>query len=259
MSKKALVHFLKKKTNELFLQPKDYRAVLAVLNAVKRSAFCEIGIGGSVGQRALLPEYAKAISHQRLSDVDLLLIGGSLQDCPILPSIKDDFYVISIQPTNRSYYFRMTHKPTRIGVDLFSPLYFENLVEVEIAGLHYRATSIEGQILQIARNILWREKTHKPINRKSIERARTLSTQSAINLRRIENEFSAHADYFLEVTTLSYKAPSNAEEFIELALAVATSSAKHSSSAPVLYSADSIVTSNGIDVDKDGGGGPLWE
>ena len=259
MLKKALVHFFKKKNNELFLQPKDYRAVLAVLNAIKRSALCEIGIGGSVAQRALLPEYATAISHQQLSDVDLLLIGGSLKDCPILPSIKDDFYVISIQSSNRSYYFRMTHKPTRIGVDLFSPLYFENLVEVKIAGLHYRATSIEGQILHIARNILWRDKTHKPIHRKSIDRARALSTHSTINPQRIENEFAAHADYFLEVTTLGYKTPSNAEEFIQLALAVATSSAKHSSGAPVLYSADSIVTSNGIDVDRDGAGGPLWE
>ena len=87
----------------------DYSLVRTILAQVKKSVTCEIGLAGSIAQRLLL-----SIIGGSLRDADLLLLGGSFENRPVLPSIKDDFYVTHIDRMNHGYYFANPERRFRL-------------------------------------------------------------------------------------------------------------------------------------------------
>ncbi len=152
-----------------------------ILSDVKGSITGELGIGGSLAQRFLAPELStlkeKPIDK---SDLDLLLIPIA-GPCEVRPSIKDQFLIIEISPSNGAYYFGLIHKKTKKWVDLFPKSDKSGLTPIEIDGVKYLAENIESQVAYLTKDILRRSSHNLPVREKWINKLRDLYSYSSLN------------------------------------------------------------------------------
>ena len=239
---------------EIILDTKELNILKLVLEDVEKFLTCDFAVGGSMAQRALLPQFGRSIEAQKSSDIDLVLLGGSQKDCPVLPTLKNYFYVISITESFDGYYFGLIHKKTKKWVDLFPTAYKRNYIDIKIGEKIYKAESIGSQILYLAHDILWRIKDRNDVRQKWIDKIKFL-VSNITEQEAFESEFLHHKEYLLEYFPKHLKIPENVREFIELILNYATSFI----TPPVKknwflllknYYKDSVTTSNGITIDS---------
>lgn len=242
------------KEPEIILDPKELDILKLVLEDIKKSLTCEFAIGGSMAQRALLPEFGQSSEANKKSDIDIVLLAGSRERCPVLPSIKNYFYVLSITESFDSYYFGLVHKKTKKWVDLFPVAYSRSCYNVRVEGKAYKAETISSQVLYLAHDLLRRIKGHKDVRQKWFNKIKFLFSQIK-DVTDFENEFSSHKQYLLEDLPRGVKIPENAHEFIQTVIECVAPFVKLSTKRNWFllfknYYKDSVVTSNGIKVDS---------
>ncbi len=237
----------------LFLKPQDWDTLVLVLRDISKHVNCEFAIGGSIAQRALLADFAKSIQNKSLADIDLNLLGGSVADCPVKPSIKEDFFVFAIENSFNSYYFGLVHKKTKKWVDLFSPVFIGECKTVVIDKNTYKCTSIESMILYLAYDLLWRVAVKKGIKQKWIDKILLLN-KCVINRELLNQEFSQNYSKLTEYATISSQTVLSVDEFIKTAVITAQprviSDTVWSIKAFFTSLKKTLVTSNGITVDS---------
>jgi hypothetical protein len=199
----------------LGLRTEDEEKVREVLKDVKECMNCEIGIAGSLAQRALSPIVAAALAGKPLNDIDLLLIGAT-EVSPETPELRLRFNVTEVVHAS-SWYYGLTHISTGIWVDLLSPSYNQRLVPVTLDGVEYRATSIESQILFLAHDILRRIKTGSPVRRKWLEKLSFLNSLEGLNREQLQDEYATHTPHFNSVLPQKETLPMLAADYIALA------------------------------------------
>ena len=238
--------------NELQLREEDYASLLIILRQVRDAVDCEIAICGSVAQRALLPDFAKEKAGMPLSDIDFALLGGTYDDCPVSPNIKNNFFITDINPSHGSYYFGMTHKKSKMWVDLFSVKYPQNLTTIVIDGKRFKAVSMESNSIYLARDFFCRIRAKMPLRQKWIDKLKWLTQQDILDWNAMEEEFANNRDYLLS-DTASVHPPKSAKEFVALAIEEASAhvgEARRKTSFFAQYPTDSVVTTNGIRIEN---------
>jgi len=200
----------------LGLTEKDTEKFLQILTDAKECLNCEIGIGGSIAQRALSPKLTADLRNQALHDVDLLLI-GTTEDSPELSSLRNKFRVIEIVDS-AGWYYGMIHKNTGMPVDLFTPTTGQKTRSVIINGERCEASTLESQILYLARDILRRTKNRFPVRKKWIDKLKTLVQLPAIDWQALEKEYTDNLDHFSQILPSPYYLPMKVDDFIQLAI-----------------------------------------
>ena len=196
------------------LREKDERIVAIVLEDVKKSITCEIGVGGSLAQRAVSPEMARMLEGKPVHDIDLILIDPG-NASPALPSLHTDFHVME-KNSMSGWYFGLTHRKTGAWVDLFTPNYERARKPILFLGKEYEAETIESQVLYLAQNILWRAQTGQTIRRKWPNKLRALMGLHELDTDAIQSEFKGHPDYFASVLPPKTELPANWHSYCEL-------------------------------------------
>lgn len=182
-----------------YLSPREFRRVVHVLVDVKKSVSCGIALGGSLAQRVLLPSYGAHLAGKPLYDIDLVLLEGSIDRPVVTPEIKKYFYVLNIVESKGSYYFGLIHKKTLKWVDLFAEAYPREYATLDLAGEQYPATSLESQILWMARDMLSqisKGDAGQGIHQKHLARLELLLAAPETDHDALEREFSTHAAYY---------------------------------------------------------------
>ena len=234
----------------LYLTEREFADVLDILSEVRRSVNSKIAIGGSLAQRALDPEFASSIADKPLSDIDIVLVGGSFEDCVVSPEIKKYFFVTQIYPMFGGYHFNMIHKKTNRWVDLFSEPYEKKYESVTIAREQYLATTIESQILHLAQDALSLIKRKTQLREKWAQKLVTLWSLRHIDMQGIEQEFSDHKEHFMSVVPQDQHFD-NASEYIKYAIAQGQKYATpYIWKEKIDYPTDCVITSNGIRIDS---------
>ena len=205
-------------SHTLYLTEREFADVLDILDKVRRSVNSKIVIGGSLAQRAIDPEFASRIAGKPLSDVDIVLIGGSFEDCVVSPEIKKYFSVTHTSPMFGGYHFGIIHKKTNRWVDLFSAPYEKKYKSVTIAQEQYLAETIESQILHLAQDALSLIKKKAQLREKWAQKLVVLWSLPHIDMQSIEQEFSDHKEHFMSVVPEG-QLFENASEYIKYAIA----------------------------------------
>lgn len=241
-------------TKTLGIEENDFAYLVDILQNVKKSTTCDIAIGGSVAQRALLPLFAQSKQGEPLADVDIVLLGGSYEQYPVDPSIKNDFYITDINPSHLSYYFGMIHKKSKKWVDLFSQEYPQKLTTITVGDEEYQAIAIESQIIYLAKDLLVRSASNREVKKKWINKLELLSSQKNLDWKYMDEEFKTHGEYLLSDFKDKEKSlPKTVKAFVAFAIKHAENNSKKVKSfikIPNTYPNDSIVTSNGIKIES---------
>jgi hypothetical protein len=161
--------------HKLHASKDDLEVVSLVIRDVKESVTCDIGVGGSIAQRAIAVDLEEIASRElKDSDIDLILLTNSYDSCPVLSSINKKFEVIEKNVSEDSCYFGLVHKQTGKWVDLFPLLKDHKLKEIIVGSNVFLATSIESQIKYLANDLLTRARTGLPVRKKWIDKLRLL-------------------------------------------------------------------------------------
>ncbi len=199
----------------LRLRPEDQEKVRLVLTDIKKCMNCEIGIAGSLAQRALSSVVAETLAGKLLNDIDLLLVGMTTEP-PETPELRQRFKITEVVHEH-GWYYGITHISTGMNVDLFSPSDGQRLVTVEIDHTEYCATSLESQVLFLAHDILRRVRTGFPVRRKWLEKLLFLNSLKDLQREQMQSEYVAHVEHFHSVLPQKVKMPVLANDYIALA------------------------------------------
>ena len=199
----------------LGLQKEDYEKVRRILIDAKASLNCEIGLAGSLAQRAISPHVVKLLHGQRLNDIDLLLIGATNVP-PETPELRKRFRVVEVLH-ERGWYYGLKHRSTGMWVDVFTAPFPLHTKTVSFDGETYKATSLESQILYLAHDILRRSAGCFPIRSKWIKKLSKLNGLLEIDRDVIQEEFTTHARHFSSVLRNPDNLSSSADAYIWLA------------------------------------------
>lgn len=236
----------------LYLRARDFRAVLEVIHDVRKSSICDVVVGGSLVQRAFMPDFGRSVAGKSLYDLDFVLPEGSLERCPVLPGIRDDFYVIDIVYSKESYYFGLIHRKTGIWTDVFSEPYRRRYKPVVLGSETCRASTVESQILWMARDMLSRVKKRTGIHRKHVARLRQCMQWQGLDHRALAEEFEAHRDYYFDKVPEDRKALlPTVTDYVDYAIRQGDSYPRsYDSWSKSRYPEESITTTNGISIES---------
>ena len=236
----------------LFLTQKEFNKVFSVIRDVQKSISCDIALGGSLAQRVLRPEFAKTLAGKRVSDIDLVLLGGSLSACPVLPTIKKYFYITYIKEMHDGYYFGMIHKKTGRWVDLLTDPYEKQYKNIEIGGVSYKVSNLETQILWMARDIIWRIVKKLPIHKKYLNKLAWFLAAPSTDMAGLEQEYQSHQQHYLKKVPDDKRGElSNARKYILYAIEQGMFYDRdYKVWDKVGYPTDCVMTSNGITIES---------
>jgi hypothetical protein len=201
----------------LGLREQDQQNLILILEDMGRSVSCEVGIAGSLAQRAVSSQIRGSLEGEPLHDIDLMLLGAG-PSAPELPGLREFFRVLEVVHSENSLYYGMIHKASGMWVDLFTPPYKQEFASVEISGRRYRVSRLESQMLYLAHDILHRAKTGYPIRTKWLVKLRTLCALPEIDWTAVESESKLHPEYLSSVLPGSEQVRLSAKDFIATAL-----------------------------------------
>ncbi len=245
-------HRSNKPTKETwYLRRQDFENVISLVQDLEKHVTYPIVFGGSLMQRIDWPAFGEDVAGNHLYDLDLALTGGSLDDCPFLPTIKKDFYVMDIVESKQSYYFGMIHKKTKIWVDVFSEPYSKKYHKLTIGEKDFLRASIESQLVWMARDIISRIAAGVGIHRKHIKRLIDIMNAQCFDYQVLEEEFQNNKDYLLKkVPLVDHQAINHVQDFIEYAVQKGKLYPKSYQSFSKAFYPDSVITtSNGISIE----------
>ena len=202
--------------HNLGLTESDASRIRGIIAEVESSVRCEIGIAGSIAQRALSTEIATVLKGKKPGDIDLLLISTDAA-APELPRLRELFDVVEVVH-DTGWYYGMRHKGTGTWVDLFTPLHSKNLASIELWGRTRFATALESQILYLAGDILRRSGTMYPIRSKWLTKLKQLNSLESVEWSKIQQEYNTHKEEFVSHFPKRYQAPGDVKEFVRMAL-----------------------------------------
>ena len=236
----------------LFLTKKEFNKVFSVIRDVKNSITCEMALGGSLAQRVLRPEFAKTLAGKRVSDIDLVLLDGSLSACPVLPSIKKYFFITYIKEMHDGYYFGMIHKKTGRWVDLLTDPYPKEYKDIELGHEHYKVSTLETQILWMACDIIWRTVKKLPIHKKYLDKLAWFLTSPSTDMAGLEQEYQSHQQHYLKRISEDKRAElSDARKYVLYAIEQGMFYDRdYKVWDKIGYPTDCVMTSNGIAIES---------
>lgn len=199
----------------LLLSKEDAEKVALIIEDVRKSTVYEIGLAGSLAQRAISREIAESLRGQPLHDVDLLLL-NTTESSPLNSSARALFDVFEETRTDE-WYVGMRHRRTGMWVDLFGAPESQNILRIEFEGESIKATSIESQVLYLAQDILRRAGTDYPVRRKWVEKLERLSSLESTDWKTLENEFEDNRECLLSFMPEGSRAQ-DAREYVALAI-----------------------------------------
>lgn len=202
--------------NDLGLRDADDKKVAQILRDAAVSMSCEIGIAGSLAQRALSLAIADRLRGTPLHDVDLLLIGSD-DASPETPEFRKLFQVYEVV-RNGKWYFGTKHRKTGMWVDFFSPRFAQPFAVAEIAESEYKLSSLESQILYLAHDLPSRRNKGFPVRRKWLRKLKLLYELPGIDQESLQRLYSDNREYFSSALGNGATAPVSAGDFVESTL-----------------------------------------